>query len=70
MFTSIEGKSLVVTGGSMGIGKGIAKVFAAKGARVLLTGRNADTGDKVVDEITGAGGTAVFLQGDVSSWPS
>ena len=68
MFTSIEGKSLVVTGGTKGIGKGIAKVFAAKGARVLLTGRRADTGDAVVDEITSAGGTAAFLQGDVSSW--
>jgi 3-oxoacyl-[acyl-carrier protein] reductase len=68
MLTSIAGKSLIVTGGSMGIGKGIAKVFAAKGAKVLLTGRNSDTGDKVVDEITGAGGTAVFHQSDVSSW--
>ncbi len=68
MLTSIAGKSLIVTGGSMGIGKGIAKVFAAKGARVLLTGRNAKTGDKVVDEITSAGGTAVFHKSDVSSW--
>ena len=68
MLTSIAGNSLIVTGGSMGIGKGIAKVFAAKGAKVLLTGRNSDTGDKVVDEITGAGGTAVFHQSDVSSW--
>lgn len=68
MLTSIEGKSLIVTGGSMGIGKGIAKVFAAKGAKVLLTGRNSDTGDKVVDEITSAGGNAVFHKSDVSSW--
>jgi 3-oxoacyl-[acyl-carrier protein] reductase len=68
LLTSIEGKSLVVTGGTKGIGKGIAKVFAAKGAKVLLTGRNADTGNAVVDEITGGGGTAAFLEGDVSSW--
>ena len=68
MFTSIAGKSLIVTGGSMGIGKGIAKVFAVKGAKVLLTGRRADTGDAVVDEITSAGGTAAFFKSDVSSW--
>ena len=68
MFTSIAGKSLVVTGGSKGIGKGIARVFAAKGAKVLLTGRDAATGNATVDEITGAGGAAAFLAGDVASW--
>jgi 3-oxoacyl-[acyl-carrier protein] reductase len=68
MFTSIAGKSLVVTGGSKGIGKGIAQVFAAKGAKVLLTGRHAEAGNAVVDEITDAGGTAAFFEGDVSSW--
>ena len=68
MFTSIKGKSVVVTGGSKGIGKGLARVFAAKGARVLLTGRDAATGSAAAAEIAGAGGTAVFLAGDVSSW--
>ena len=58
MFASIEGKSVVVTGASKGIGKGIARVFAAQGARVLLTGRDAAAGNAAVDEITGAGGTA------------
>lgn len=68
MFTSIVGKSLVVTGGSKGIGKGIAQVFAAKGAKVLLTGRHAETGNAVVDEIIEAGGISAFFEGDVSSW--
>jgi 3-oxoacyl-[acyl-carrier protein] reductase len=34
MLNSIEGHSVIVTGASKGIGKGIAKVFATKGARV------------------------------------
>lgn len=68
MFTSIASKSLVVTGGSKGIGKGIAQVFAAKGAKVLLTGRHAETGNAVVDEINEAGGISAFFKGDVSSW--
>ena len=68
MFTSIAGKSVVVTGGSKGIGKGIARLFAAKGAKVLMTGRDAATGDAAVAAITGAGGSAAFLEGDVASW--
>jgi 3-oxoacyl-[acyl-carrier protein] reductase len=39
MFTSIAGRAVVVTGGTRGIGKGIASVFARNGARVLVTGR-------------------------------
>lgn len=69
MFTPIAGKSVVVTGGSKGIGKGIARIFAAEGAKVLLTGRDAVTGAAAVEAITGAGGTAAFIAGDVVSWP-
>ena len=41
MFTSVEGLSVVVTGGSKGIGRGIARVFAGAGANVTITGRDA-----------------------------
>src|ERR1700749_740643 len=43
MFTSIAGRAVVVTGGTRGIGKGIASVFARNGAKVLITGRDAET---------------------------
>ena len=39
MFTSLEGCSVLVTGASRGIGKGIARVFARSGASVVVTGR-------------------------------
>ena len=67
MLTSIAGKSVVVTGGSTGIGKGIARGFAAKGARVLVVARHAEAAHRTVEEITSAGGTASYFQGDAGS---
>lgn len=40
MFTSIADRSVIVTGGSKGIGRGIAQVFVDAGAKVLITGRD------------------------------
>ena len=51
MFTSIAGRAVVVTGGTRGIGKGIAAVFARAGARVLVTGRDRATAEAAVAEI-------------------
>ncbi|SHN28821.1 3-oxoacyl-ACP reductase FabG [Cryptosporangium aurantiacum] len=56
MFTSLAGRSVIVTGGSRGIGKGIARVFANAGASVLIVGRNLDAAQAVADEL---GATAV-----------
>ncbi|MCC5580500.1 3-oxoacyl-ACP reductase FabG [Microtetraspora sp. AC03309] len=53
MFTSVAGRSVVVTGGSKGIGKGIARVFARAGANVLIVGRD-ESGLKAAAEELGA----------------
>ena len=73
MFTSIAGRAVVVTGGSRGIGKGIASVFARNGARVLITGRNSDVARAAADELGaraasgGLAGEVSFVQADVAS---
>jgi 3-oxoacyl-[acyl-carrier protein] reductase len=65
MFTSIAGRSVVVTGASRGIGRGIAGVFAAAGARVLAVGRDEDALASTVAELTKAGGEASAVVCDV-----
>jgi len=60
----LKGKVAVVTGGSSGIGLGIAKRFAKEGAKVAITGRNQDTIDNALKEI---GVNGFGAQGDVSS---
>jgi 3-oxoacyl-[acyl-carrier protein] reductase len=68
MLTSIAGRSVIVTGGSKGIGRGIARVFAAKGARVMIAARGEADAAKVVAEIRAAGGAAECVACDVSDW--
>jgi 3-oxoacyl-[acyl-carrier protein] reductase len=63
MLTSIEGRSVIVTGASKGIGKGIARVFAGKGARVLLAARDLSQAEAAAAEI---GGVASAIAADVS----
>ena len=57
-----QDKSVIVTGGSKGIGRGVAQVFANEGARVLLVGRHSDTGEPAAREIVDAGGAASFFR--------
>jgi 3-oxoacyl-[acyl-carrier protein] reductase len=68
MLSSITGRSTIVTGASKGIGKGIAKVFAAKGARVMVAARGAEAAEASVKEIRDAGGTAEMHLCNVADW--
>lgn len=55
MFTTMEGRSVIVTGGSKGIGKGIARVFARHGANVLIAARNETDLRATAEELAGEG---------------
>jgi len=63
---NINQKVVIVTGSGGGIGEGIAKHFAAHGAKVLVNDINSAAGQKVVKDIQAAGGTAAFFAADVT----
>lgn len=70
MLTPIKGQSVIVTGGSKGIGKGIARVFANQGANVMLAARGAEEGEAAVKELATCNGEVRFTHCDVSDWES
>jgi NAD(P)-dependent dehydrogenase (short-subunit alcohol dehydrogenase family) len=61
-----ENKIVVVTGGTSGIGKGLALATGKKGARVFITGRNPERGKAAEAELKGAGIDVTFVQQDVT----
>jgi 3-oxoacyl-[acyl-carrier protein] reductase len=67
MLQPIAGRVAIVTGGSRGIGKGIARTLARHGVRVLIASRGEDAARAVVDEIRSSGGTAEHVTADISA---
>lgn len=67
MTASLAGRTALVTGASRGIGRAIADLFAAEGARVVLAARSADRLAEVEAQIAARGGTAIAVPADMTA---
>ena len=63
----LEGKVAIITGSTSGMGRDTAKRFAAEGAKVVVTGRNEERANAVVDDIKAAGGEAIAVIADMAN---
>jgi NAD(P)-dependent dehydrogenase (short-subunit alcohol dehydrogenase family) len=66
MPNELQNKVAIVTGGTSGIGRDTAVLFAKEGAKVVVAGRRQAEGEETVDLIRAAGGDGIFVQTDVS----
>src|SRR5271154_7419660 len=66
MTKEFDGKTALVTGGTSGIGRDTAVLFAKAGAKVVIAGRREVEGNESVELVRAAGGEALFVKTDVS----
>ena len=62
----LSGKVAVITGGSSGIGRATAYLFAREGAKVVIAARSQEKGEEAAKRIRGDGGEAIYIKADVS----
>ncbi|NQU09769.1 SDR family oxidoreductase [bacterium] len=63
----LDGKVAIITGGTSGMGRGIAELCAAEGAAVVIGGQNEERAAEVLAGIRGHGGVAIFVAGDIAA---
>src|SRR6266436_4101635 len=66
MTAELQGKVGIVTGGTSGIGRDTAVLFAKAGAKVVVAGRRESEGKETIDLVRAAGGDGLFVKTDVS----
>jgi NAD(P)-dependent dehydrogenase (short-subunit alcohol dehydrogenase family) len=66
MTTELQGKVGLITGGTSGIGRESAVLFAKAGAKVVVTGRREVEGKETIELVRAAGGDGLFVKADVS----
>lgn len=66
MTKTLENKVALITGGTTGIGRDTAVLFAKEGAKVVITGRREAEGKETIDLVRAAGGDGTFVKSDVS----
>ena len=66
LHTDMQGKVALITGGTTGIGRDTAVLFARHGAKVVITGRREAEGNETIALVKAAGGEGLFVRSDVS----
>ena len=63
---NFTGQSVLVTGGTSGIGEAVAAAFVASGANVVITGRNRERGQEIVEKLSRDNNKILFIAGDIT----